>query len=144
MKPNIARACIEKTEKRMVLSTGARKWTKEAYAVVLKHHRNGARQCDIARSLGLSAERTRQVLIKAKRLELAGESTDPLDSLSERARNCLRSEGLRTVGAVRAALIDGRLDDVRNFGPVSKEEVRRWLDRQPTLPRAPDLPEQPK
>ncbi|MCB1915532.1 MAG: hypothetical protein KDG52_07440 [Rhodocyclaceae bacterium] len=128
----VASACIEKRKNRAALSTGAREWTNEAYAAVLKHHREGARQCDIARSLGLSAERTRQVLAKAERLERAGESADPLDRLSVRARNCLLSQNLDTAEAVRAALADGRLDDVPNFGAVSKEEVRRWLDGLPS------------
>lgn len=127
----VASACIEKRDSRAALSTSARKWTNDAYAAVLKQHREGARQCDIARSLGLSAERTRQALAKAERLERAGESTDPLDRLSVRTRNCLRSQNLNTVEAVRAALADGRLDDVPNLGAVSKAEVRRWLDGLP-------------
>lgn len=132
----VASACIEKRESRAALSTGARKWTKEAYAAVLKQHREGARQCDIARSIGLSAERTRQILAKAERLERARESTDPLDTLSERARNCLRGANLRTVEAVREALSDGRLNGIPHLGKVSKAEVRRWLDGLPSNDQA--------
>lgn len=128
----VASACIEKRESRAALSTGARKWTKEAYADVLKHHREGARQCDIARSLGLSATRTRQIINKAERLELAGESTDPLTTLSERTRNCLRGAELLTVEAVREALVDRRLNGIPNLGKVSRAEVQRWLDGLPS------------
>jgi hypothetical protein len=138
----VASACIEKRENRAALSTGARKWTKEAYAAVLKHHREGARQCDIARSLGLSATRTRQILDKAERLERAVESTDPLDKLSERTRNCLKSENLYTAEAVRAALADGKINDIPNLGAVSKAEVRRWLDGLPSNAKVSGVPPQ--
>jgi len=129
---DVALACIAKREARTALNTGARKWTNEAYAAVLAEHRAGARQCDMAKSLSLSPERVRQVLAKAARLERAGASTDPLDTLSVRTRNCLLSQNLRTVEAVRAALAAGMLDDVPNLGDVSKSEVRRWLDWLPS------------
>lgn len=129
---DVAQACIEKREARTALNTGARKWTNEAYAAVLAEHRAGARQVDLAKSLGLSPERVRQVLAKAERLERAVASTDPLDTLSVRTRNCLLSQNLRTVEAVRAALASGMLDDVPNLGDVSKSEVLRWLDGLPS------------
>lgn len=125
---SVASACIEKREKRVALSAGARKWTNEAYADVLKRRRDGEKQCDIARSIGLSAARTRQILAKAERLERARQSIDPLSTLSERSRNCLRGAKILTVEAVREALSNGRLDSIPNFGMVSKEEVLRWLD----------------
>lgn len=123
----VALNCVAKREKRSALSTGARKWTHEAHAAVLAEHRAGARQCDLAKSLGLSPARVRQVLAEAERFERAGASSDPLDTLSTRTRNCMMAEGLHTVEAVRGALADGRLDDVPNLGEVSKSEVRRWL-----------------
>lgn len=129
---DVALACIAKREARTALNTGARKWTNEAYAAVLAEHRAGARQCDLAKSLDLSRERVRQVLAKAARLERAVASTDPLDTLSVRTRNCLLSQDLRTVEAVRAVLAAGMLDDVPNLGDVSKSEVRRWLDGLPS------------
>lgn len=128
----VARSCIEKCERRTAFAAGARRWTNEAYAAVLRQHRDGARQCDLARSLGLSATRIRQILDKAERLERAEESADPIDKLSVRTRNCLRSQALCTVEAVRAALAEGRLDDVPNLGSVSKDEVRRWLAGLPS------------
>ena len=127
----VASACLEKRERRAARHVGTRKWTKEAYAAVLKQHREGARQCDIARSLGLSAPRARQILIEAERLERAAESTDPLNMLSARTQNCLKLENMDTPEAVRAALADGRLDNVPNLGAASKLEIRRWLDRLP-------------
>lgn len=127
----VASACIEKRENRTARCTGARNWTNEAYAAVLKQHREGARQCDIARSLGLSKERARQVLAKAETLERHGRSVDPLYWLSTRTRNALMFNKLDTVEAVRAALESGRLDKVRNIGAVSKDEVRHWLEGLP-------------
>jgi DNA-directed RNA polymerase alpha subunit len=124
---DVALACIEKREARTTLSTGARKWTNEAYSAVLAEHRAGSRQCDLAKSLGLSPESVRKILAKAEQLERAVASNEPLDTLSVRARNCLLSQNLRTVESVRAALAAGMLDDVPNFGDVSKSEVRRWL-----------------
>ncbi|OGT89256.1 MAG: hypothetical protein A2286_14140 [Gammaproteobacteria bacterium RIFOXYA12_FULL_61_12] len=124
--------CIAKRGKRTPPNTGARKWTNEACAAVLAEHRAGARQCDLAKSLGLSPERVRRVLAKAEQLDYAVASTDPLDRLSVRTRNCLLSQNLRTVDQVRTALADGRLDDVPNLGKVSKTEVRQWLDGLPS------------
>ena len=127
---DVALACIAKREARTALNAGARKWTNEAYAAVLAEHRAGARQCELAKSLGLSPERVREVLAKAARLERAAKSTDPFDILSVRARNCLRE--FKSVADVRTALADGKLDDIPGFGEVSKAEVRRWLDGLPS------------
>lgn len=129
---DVARSCFEKREKRTAFTNGANKWTNEAYAQVLKEHRAGARQCDLARSLGLSSTRVREVLAKAERLESAQASTDPLDTLSVRTRNCLLQQNLHTVEDVRAALAEGLLDDIPNLGKVSKMEVRQWLNGLPS------------
>jgi hypothetical protein len=123
-----AGACIEKMQSHAAVSTGARRWTKEAYAAVLKQYQGGARKCDIARSLCLSSTRMGQIINKAERLEQNAESTDPLDKLSVRTKNCLMSVGLYTAAAVRAALADGKLDNIPNLGRLSKTEVWRWLD----------------
>jgi DNA-directed RNA polymerase alpha subunit len=69
-----------------------------------------------------------QIINKAERLEQNAESTDPLDNLSVRTKNCLMSVGLYTAAAVRAALADGKLDNIPNLGRLSKTEVWRWLD----------------
>lgn len=127
----VARSCIQKRKKQAANSTFKRKWTTESYASVLKQYRDGARQCDIARSVGISAERMRQVLAKAARLERDGEAEEMFPSLSIRTRNCLRAEDLRTVEDVRTALKDGKLDNVPNFGKVSRKEVENWLDGLP-------------
>ncbi len=126
---DVARSCFEKREKRTAFTNGANKWTNEAYAQVLKEHRAGARQCDIARSLGLSSTRVREVLAKAERLESAQASTDPLDTLSVRTRNCLLQQNLHTVEDVRAALAEGLLDDIPNLGKVgnlASRSAMRW------------------
>ena len=78
-------------------------------------------------SMERESARVRDVIRTAERMEKAESSKDPLNTLSTRTRNCLRAENLRTVESVRAALDDGRIDEVPNFGPVSKKEVIRWL-----------------
>jgi len=105
-------------------------WTDAAYAEVLREHRSGARQCDIARRLSKSPERVRQIIAKAIRIENAGVSTDPLDTLSKRTRNCLETLGLSTVDNVRSAMSEGILDRVKNLGAGSKNELQGWLDLQ--------------
>lgn len=106
----------------------ARKWTNEEYANVLKLHREGAKNSDLARSLGLSHQRVRDVIRTAERLETMDASNDPMNLLSARTRNALRSEELRTVESVREAVFNGKIDNIPNFGEVSKTEVLRWLD----------------
>lgn len=101
------------------------RWTKEAYAEVLKQYRDGARKCDIARSLGLSPVRARQIIALAERNERR--TISALDKLSTRSRNALMGFGLTSVEAVRDAVIDGRIDDVPNLGLVSVVEVKMWL-----------------
>jgi len=125
---DIAWTCCQKREKRITIGIGPRKWTNEAYAVVLSEHRGGARKCDLARSLRLSPTRVAQVLKKAERLEREQVSPSPLDTLSVRTRNCLLAQNLHTVEEVRAKLASGKLDDVQNFGARTKDEVQRWLD----------------
>lgn len=86
----VAGACIEKRESRSALSTGARKWTREAYAALLKERRSGVRVCDIARRIGLSVARTSQILAAAEWHDRRIESAGQLAALSVRTRNCLR------------------------------------------------------
>ena len=129
---DVALACIKKRDRAQAFNADARSWTNEAYAQLLAEHRAGARKCDLAKSLQLSRAHVGQLIAKAERLERARASTDPLDVLSVRTKNCLRAENLYTVAAVRAALEDGMLDDVPNLGDVSKSEVRRWLDGLPS------------
>lgn len=123
----VAQACIEKRERRVTFKAGISKWTNRAYAEVLKQHRDGARICDLARSLSLSPTRMRQVIATAKRLEQKEIDADRLLDLSIRVQNCLRGKGLNTIEKVREALEEGRLDDVPNLGEVSKNEIRKWL-----------------
>ena len=129
---DVALACIAKREKRKALNTSARKWTNDAYLALLAEHRAGAKQCDLAKRLGLSSQRVGQVLVRAGWLERDRAPTDQLGALSTRTRNCLRAENLSTVEAVRAALADGTLDRTPNMGVVSKTEVLRWLDGLPS------------
>jgi DNA-directed RNA polymerase alpha subunit len=123
----VAQACIDKREAAEKHTAGARRWTPEAYAEVLKAYRGGTRKSELARQLGLSKERARQVISKAERLEKAKDSIDPLETLSVRARNCLRAENIYTVDHLREALASGKLEKVPNLGAVSKAEIREWL-----------------
>ena len=59
-----AQSCIKKRE---WPTKGIR--TKEAYDNVLRRHKAGERNCDIAKSLGLSPDRIRQAIATAIRLE---------------------------------------------------------------------------
>lgn len=61
----VAAKCIEKRK----LHPPHRHWTLTDYALVLKRVRNGERQSDIARDMGLSRTRVGQVLHKAERIE---------------------------------------------------------------------------
>lgn len=124
----VASACLEKRANRAGLTNGARKWTADAYAAVLKQYRDGARLCELARGLGITSTRVRQVLNKAEKLELAGPSSNRIDKLSVRTRNCLQLWNLDTVEAVRAAMADGSIKEIPNIGKVSFEEIQQWLD----------------
>ena len=132
----VALACIEKCEKRTAINTGALRWTNEALAEMLAEHRAGARQCDLSKRLGLSRSRVGQVLAMAERRERSVDQNDPLNTLSTKVRNLLRTENLLTVEAVREALVDGRLDHMPGFGVVGKGEVLRWLDLLPSNDKA--------
>lgn len=124
----VASACMEKRDNRAGLTNGARKWTAEAYDAVLKQYRDGARLCELARGLGITSTRVRQVLNKADKLELAGQSYNLIDKLSVRTRNCLQTWNLDSVEEVRAAMADGSIKKIPNLGKVSLEEIRQWLD----------------
>lgn len=127
-----AQNCIDKREK-ILPSFDFIKWTKEKYAEVLKEYRGGVRKYDLAKKLGISSERMRQVITKAEKLDRLGlVSNDQIDDLSVRTRNVLARMGLRTVEEVRAALEDGRLKNVPGFGKTSKTELRLWLDSFPS------------
>lgn len=132
----VAQACIDKREAAEKHTAGARRWTPEAYAEALKAYRGGTRKSELARQLGISQERARQVISKAERLEKARDSIDPLEALSVRASNCLGAENIRTVDELRDALASGRLEKVQNLGAVSKAEIRDWLAGLPLNVRA--------
>ena len=122
----VAQDCIKRRENKTTNPFTIR-WTNAALAQVLAAHRDGARQCDLARSLRLSRERVRQVLRKAERAELLGETNDPLVTLSTRVWNSLKRANLRTVDDVRSALAEGRLDDVYDLGSEGMREIKIWL-----------------
>jgi DNA-directed RNA polymerase alpha subunit len=127
----VAQACIDKREKAAEHNAGARRWTPEAYAKVLDAYRGGTRKSEIAKQLGLSKERARQVVAKAERLEKTKDSLDPLEAMSVRVRNCLRAADIYTVDDLRAAVVSGKIEKIPNLGAVSKSQIREWLDGLP-------------
>lgn len=124
MTEEVASACIEKRERRARVAT--RKWTNQECLTLWNRHQEGESVSDIARSIGVSKTRVRQLFNRGLRLS---SSNDPLDVLSTRARNVLRALDLSTVEQVRKAFDDRRLDRAYNFGKVCKAEVREFLDR---------------
>jgi hypothetical protein len=124
----VALECMLQMEKRALLKTGTRKWTDDELAKVLAAYRGGSRKCDLAKSLGLSQGRVGQIIERAKRVEADEDSVDSFDRLSERVRNCLRSEGLRTVEQVIQRERQGTLREITNLGSRSLHEIGLWLD----------------
>lgn len=113
-----------------------RQWSWEEKDQILAEYRAGSTLREIGRRLGVSVERVRQMKDAAARRAVRA-SNDPLDALRVRTRNVLAAEGLCTVSDIRAALADGRLEKVPNFGAVGMQEVRGWLDRLAWMPVTP-------
>ncbi len=114
-----------------VLSNNPRtiRWTRGAYAALLAEHRAGKRQCDLAKELKLSSTRVRQVLCRAERYERGDATHNPLEQLSTRAANALRSSGINTVAELQAALSAGlRLRDIPNVGTITAREILDVLE----------------
>lgn len=132
--------CICDSERRKAFRAGAKAWTRDALADVLKQHENGKRACDLARELDLSPSRVKQILDQAVRQKNGSAPADPFDQLSTRTRNALFSEaaysgmsGMIRVGArpstadVKEWLVSGRLRAIPNIGRVGWKEVENWL-----------------
>lgn len=105
------------------------RWTPELLQETLEKHRNGERQCDIARRFNISQERARQVICKAIRLEREKLKVHLLDGLSSRTKNLLLQNRIRNKDAARFAIYTGALEGVPNFGEKTKDEVLRWIEQ---------------
>lgn len=126
----VATACIEKYEKGADYRKANPIWTKEKYADLLKKHREGARQCDLARELNLSPTWVMSLLWRAGRIERNVQSGDPFLSLSRRVANCLKCADLKSIEEIRAADESGSLLSIPNMGKESVREVQAWLAGQ--------------
>ena len=104
------------------------KWTREERAEILKKHRDGASNVDLARITGLSSERIRQVLLLAERKERQEQQkNNPFPDMSTRLRNCLLCENLRSIRDVKRRLSAGEMMGIPNFGIKSYRELEQWL-----------------
>lgn len=101
-------------------------WTDERLAEILAAHKAGAKYADLGRRYGVCRQQAKNAVRHAERRANELATGDPLEQLSCRTKNALRSEDLRTVEAVREAL--PRLRKVVNLGSVGIAEVRRWLN----------------
>ena len=108
--------------------TGKNVWTEVRLMQVLAASRRGARQCDMAKTYGVTPCRIGQVIAQAKRIEAKKVSTDPFDSLGTRAKNCLLAEGINTIDQIRSVLDGGEMHKLPNFGKATVREIRLWLD----------------
>jgi len=92
---------------------------------------------EIARILGVSRERVRQLVARAERREAARTSIDSLDALPTRIANALRNHGYTTKDEVRAAFLEGRFnrDDERISGVARKSValIAEWAGIDPAL-----------
>lgn len=121
-----AQLCIDRNiaaEKRK----SQKKWTNESYKKVFLAFQSGKSPSDIADQEGVSLNRIYQVLKEAKRLNLAA-INNPFETLSVRARSCLRAENFPDTDAIRLAMDSGTLRNVQNLGMRSHAEIRFWLD----------------
>lgn len=112
----------------MEKNTDKNVWTEDQLMQVLNASRRGARQCDIAKSYGVTPCRIGQVIAQAKRIEAKKISTDPFDSLGARAKNCLLAEGIKTIDQIRSVLDGGEMHKLPNIGKATVSEIRLWLD----------------
>jgi hypothetical protein len=104
----------------------------------LDMRRNGTMLKDIAAVLGVTKERSRQLIKIGQEIERRQVSTDPWDELSARVRNALLMDGCDpTLDAVETRY---KLDPyaerdriwirrVLNIGARSIVEIQRWLAR---------------
>lgn len=104
-------------------NSGSITWTYEARACLLASMRAGKKQSELARDLGLSSERVRQLINLALRAERAGQT----GVLSTRAQNVLKAEGLETIDQIKQALADYTIHKAENCGPITVDEIRAWV-----------------
>ena len=108
-------------------------YTRNRAREALALRRQGEQFQSIARTLGVSAERARQLVTIGQEIERRQASRDPWDELSARTRNALLADGCeptpegvrkqyRTICGMQYAL--GR---VPNLGKKSIVEINDWL-----------------
>lgn len=96
----------------------------DCFALRLRNE-NGESIAEIARDLGVSPQRVKQVINKTFR-----DASDVLGGLSTRTRNCLKASGLSSFTDIEGAFNDGRLFEIPNFGEKSWLEVSEWLEEK--------------
>ena len=112
--------------------------------------KDGLSQTDISYKMGLTRERTRQIMLNAfrkighecgsiltkNRLVLSLDYDEQLDDpdfiflldLSTRAINCLRRAGIRSMRQLKTAIETGKLTKVRNLGSATEAEIIKKYD----------------
>lgn len=86
---------------------------------------SGASYADIGRVLGVSAERARQLVEKARKKRST--ATPPLDA---RTRNCLKRHGIPFNSREELRPYFVALRDRKALGPKALRQIERWLNQE--------------
>lgn len=132
-------ACMEK-QARAQAAREAVRFNYQVRAQLLARHEAGTPIAELARQLGLSSSRVREVIAQAQSdkhqaAQFHGDGGGDaafvrlLESLTTRSRTCMITENCKTLEDVRAVV---RRRDIPNFGEKSRREV---LDRLKDLER---------
>lgn len=89
---------------------------------------SGHSRASLARKHELSRQRVSKILDKHAQEKREAMELGPAAALCLRVRNCLLAAGIGLdVTSVHQAFERGLLEDLPNFGKVSKREVAAWL-----------------
>ena len=101
------------------------------HGAILARLRSGETCGAVGKDVGLCRESIRRIKLKFDRLEASLTSSNPLDSLSIRAQNCLYAEDLDTVEKIRVAANNRELSKIINLGKTTIAEILAWLEKIP-------------
>ena len=97
---------------------------------------------EIARPLGVTPQAVSIMLSRHRRSIKSLRGAMELGSLSSRAVNALARHGIRTRAEARDRLVLDRLQNARNCGRKTVEEIRNWIDAGPGSSPLPGMSEQ--
>ena len=105
----------------------------ERHAVAERMRAEGCSYAKIGEALGVSGGRVQQILrvVKQRRAEEAGSSTEPFSTLNPRVRrHLLKAFSVgepATLGRVREMMASGLLKKIPNLGKLALHQIETWL-----------------